>query len=393
MRFDGLASTNFTIAKYLSRKNFVYYVDHPYTWRDYLSADKSSSTFRRRKSYFSWFSKAAVDHEQLRIIVPFPVLPINWLPEGKFYRSMLAINEKLVSNKIKRILKGDGINDYIFINSWNFHYPNIAQYLTPRLKIYHCVDPLITAYDKRHGAVSEKILVGKSDMVICTSKALEREKKLMNKHTYFVPNAADLVLKYMEKSTTEGVHPSLKKTAYPVIGYIGAVERRFDFDLLFDVITKNTAMNFVFIGPVSKDVVPEWFFEQPNVQVLPPVTYEEVASCIIGFDVCIIPFKKDEVSDTIFPLKLFEYLGMGKPVVSTEFNLDLKEFTGNTVVYAANANAYTEGVKTALLKGNEEIEERLQIAKENTWQQRVDQIAELIANHLEREETYKKDGR
>ena len=67
-----------------------------------------------------------------------------------------------------------------------------------------------------------------------------------------------------------------------------------------------------------------------------------------GFDVAIIPFKKDEVSSAIFPLKLFEYMGSGRPVVSTDFNSDLKDFTGDTVPYCKDAAAFSAAIEIAL---------------------------------------------
>ncbi|MFC0320198.1 glycosyltransferase [Olivibacter oleidegradans] len=383
MRFDGLASTNLTIAKYLSNENAVYYVDHPYTWRDYFFSDKANSSFKCRKPFFSWFSKKVLMLEKLRLIIPSPVLPINWLPEGPVYRFFLKLNEKMIVRKIRAVLEKDGVTNYIFINSWNFHYPNIGRYLKADLYVYHCVDPLITPYDKKHGETSEKILVTESDVVICTSRALEREKKLLNRHTFFIPNAADLVLYYQKNRGKIVKHPAVNTIPYPRVGYIGAVERRLDFDLLYKVATKNSDMQFVFVGPVSHDVVPKWFFGQPNVHVIPAIRYEEVPACIASFDICIIPFKKDEVSDTIFPLKLFEYLGMGKPVVSTDFNLDLQEFTGNVVRFAACDIGFSDQLKEALINPQKGLEKRLHIAAQNTWQQRVSQFGDLVCECLD----------
>ncbi|WP_134087731.1 glycosyltransferase [Olivibacter sp. XZL3] len=382
MRFDGLASTNFTIARYLSEENTVYYVDHPYTWRDYFFSDGSTDAFLCRKPFFSWFSNKVLTLEKLRIIIPTPVFPINWLPEGRLYRFLLKLNEKLVARKIKSVLKKDGISNYIFINSWDFHYPSVGKYLNADLQVYHCVDPLITPYDKKHGEISEKLLVEASDLIICTSRSLQREKKLLNEHTFFIPNAADLVLQTHKDDLKIASHPGLSGIGYPRIGYIGAVERRFDFDLLYKVLNQNSDLNFVFVGPVSRDVVPTWFLEQQNVYILPSVRYEEVPSYIAQFDVCIIPFKKDEVSDTIFPLKLFEYLGMGRPVISTDFNMDLQEFTGKAVKYSAGSDSFSALIREALLHGHADVEMRLQVASANTWQRRAEQFADLIHDYL-----------
>jgi glycosyltransferase involved in cell wall biosynthesis len=102
-----------------------------------------------------------------------------------------------------------------------------------------------------------------------------------------------------------------------------------------------------------------------------------------GFDIALIPFKKDDVSATIFPLKLFEYLGAGKPVVATNFNPDLHEFTQDTVTYCNNATAFSMAINEALLNDNEQRkQERLHIASQNTWEKRGNELSELIASHL-----------
>jgi len=99
-----------------------------------------------------------------------------------------------------------------------------------------------------------------------------------------------------------------------------------------------------------------------------------------GFDVAIIPFKKDEVSSHIFPLKLFEYLGSGRPVVSTDFNPDLKDFTSDTVFYCKNAKEFSEALEAALKDTPLLQQKRLAIAADNTWEHRIMEHKGTIEN-------------
>src|SRR6202012_1361776 len=109
-------------------------------------------------------------------------------------------------------------------------------------------------------------------------------------------------------------------------------------------------------------------YQFPNMYFKGPVPYDMMPAVLKGFDVAIIPFKKDEVSSHIFPLKLFEYLGSGRPVVSTDFNPDLKEFTGETVRYCKSTGEFSQALDLALMDTELQQEKRLQVAADNTWE-------------------------
>lgn len=384
-RFDGnIKSTSLFIARNLAEKNQVYFIDYPFTLKDYISYMKTDVK-KERENKFSIFSDGLIDTDlpNLKIVITPPVLPINFLPEGFIFRALLWINELLITLRIKKIFRDKGIKDFIYINSFNFHYPRLARMIKPLLTVYHCVDPMIVPYDMKHGIISEKQLVLESDLVICTSVKLTQEKTLLNHNTYFVPNASDSDKGFREVNEDMPVHDKLQGIGPPVIGYLGTIERRMDYILLKKVVDQNKDKNFVFAGPIEEEYLSDPLFKSPNVFTTGAVPYLEVPQIINSFDLAIIPFKKDEVSRTIFPIKLFEYLSFGKPVISTDFNIDLKDFTGDLVDYCSDSNLFTDAINEALKSDNpQKAEERKQLAKQNTWKKRSDHISAILTEHL-----------
>ena len=384
-RLDSeIESTNYTTAKLLAKTNTVYYVENPYTLKDYWNA-RGTARYNLRKKHFSLFNTDLIETDTpgLSVIIPPVLLSINFLPEGRFFRSMLSINEYLIAFKLKRFIKKYNIRKYLYINSFNFHYPLLADRLEPVLQVYHCLDPLVLPFERKHGCKSEDIIIRKSDLVLCSSKQLYSEKQKLNPASYFIPNAADLSHSIKVLDPLLQVNSLLSEIQKPLIGYFGAIERRIDYSMLTEVISRNPARNFVFVGPVAEEFIPGGFRDMPNVKFTGPVPYHQMPSIVKGFDVALIPFKKDEFSRTIFPLKLFEYLGAGKPVVCTDFNPDLADFTEDTVAYCSSASEFSAAIDAALMNDNaDQKERRIAVASANTWEKRVDEMADVIFKGL-----------
>ncbi len=379
-KFDGeYQSAIFTLARQFARDHRVFYVDYPYTFTDCIKF-RNSSQYHIRRPHFS--KKAAgiiaTEHPNLKVVITPPLLPINFLAEGDMYRKLLKLNEAVIAARIKSVIQRFNIEDFIYINSFNFHYPGLADLINPSLRIYHSVDPLIIPYDMKHGIVSEKLLIEQSDLVVCTSRQLYLEKKELNPQTYFIPNAADIGHSRKAMLPELPLYPAVANLPKPVVGFIGNIERRMDFELLKQVVGKNPEKSFVFAGPVSQEFTPDWFFRTPNIHLIGKIPYNQLPAVLKGFDVALIPFKKDEVSATIFPLKLFEYLGAGKAVVATSFNEDLKNWTAGTVSYCDDPESFSQAINEALTSTEQQLNERLEVAANNTWEKRADAFRELF---------------
>jgi glycosyltransferase involved in cell wall biosynthesis len=387
-RFDApVESTSYTLAKELAKNNNqVFYIEYPYTLADKFKQGKTPEFRLRKKALLENDGIIESTTSNLYIVALPTVLSIHFLPEGKLYRKLLDYNESIIWKQLKRIIKKFSLREIIYINSFVFHYPNLVKHLNPKLSIYHCVDPVFTPYDARHGIISEKIIIDKSDLIICTSQQLYREKLLVHQHTYFVPNAADVDHSIKAADPDLHVHESLERIPKPIVGYFGNIERRIDYEMMRDVARQNENISFVFAGPMDKQLVPDYFFNIPNIYFTGRIPYNQMPNMLKGFDVAIIPFKKTEESTTVFPLKLFEYLGAGKPIVATDFNPDLNNFTEGLVSYCSNAATFSFAIKEALLNDSQQLKEkRIKLASQHTWDKRAVEFEIIIDKQLEKE--------
>ncbi|HEX7366400.1 MAG TPA: glycosyltransferase [Pelobium sp.] len=386
-KYDApIESTGYTIARHLAQHNQVFYVEYPATVKDYYQL-KESPEFSKKKDLYRKRSNGILntDLPNLKIVITRLLLSINFLPEGWLYRKLLAYNERLIVNRIKKVIKTFNISDFIFINSFNIHYPNVGKRLSPVLNVYHCVDPLVSGYDTKHGLLSEQEIVKHSDLIICTSKKLFKINSKRHSNVHFVPNAADFEHSNKANLASTPVLPVLQTFKKPIIGYLGNVEGRTNFELLTAVAEKNPEKSFVFVGPADEVYRKKLISKAKNIFLVDAVAYQKMPEVLKGFDVAIIPFKKDEFSATIFPLKLFEYLGSGKPVVATDFNTDLNEQTKNTVPYCANADEFSEAINDALSNDSADNKAaRLAVAKDNTWQKRADEFSDLLLKNIQK---------
>ena len=160
-----------------------------------------------------------------------------------------------------------------------------------------------------------------------------------------------------------------------IVGYFGAIAEWFDFDLVAKVAEAKPDLVFYFVGPIIQVEleVQSLESEYANIRFFPPVPHAEIPEILQAIDVCIIPFIKNSVTDAVSPVKLFEYLSAGKPVITSDLQ-ECKQYS--QVLIATSVSEFLEALDKALQKANDKdfCAELTAFAAQNTWTTRVNTI-------------------
>lgn len=169
----------------------------------------------------------------------------------------------------------------------------------------------------------------------------------------------------------------------PTIGYFGAFANWFDYKLLEEVACTCKEYDFLLIGWEYDDSLSRSNLKHlENVKIIGPIEYRVLPQYAKLFDVAIIPFKINEITESTSPIKLFEYMALGKPIVTTDMpECRLYE----TVLIAKGAESFIDQLGKALaLREDKEYLMKLNIcALENTWKAKAEDLVDLIQHERE----------
>jgi hypothetical protein len=165
----------------------------------------------------------------------------------------------------------------------------------------------------------------------------------------------------------------------PIIGYYGALASWFDYKMVGDVANMRKDWNIVLIGwDYDGSFANSGLKKLENVFVIPSIEYMRLPLYAQWFDVCTIPFKLNEVTESTSPVKLFEYMALGKPIVTTSMP-ECRKY--KSVLISMNTgkdfvSKIEEGLRDRKNKKYMEILKKE--ALENTWESKAEEISKLI---------------
>ena len=169
----------------------------------------------------------------------------------------------------------------------------------------------------------------------------------------------------------------------PIIGYYGALASWFDYEMLKYLAEQRPEYNIVLLGIKYDDSFDKAGLNKySNIYFLGSKSYEVLPNYASKFTVCTIPFLINDITQATSPLKLFEYMALGKPIVTTSMN-ECKKY--KSVILADNKEHFVENIDRAIDIVKNEDKEYYKILKqealENTWETKALKIIELLKHY------------
>lgn len=254
---------------------------------------------------------ASVEEYGIRAV---PALAIPTHPS----KPIRALNCWLVRRQLRRAapeLDGRATVSWISLPNWTTL--DVTRALRPRLVVYYCGEEF-AAVPQAHPSIreSERAVLAEADIVFATSRRLEMLCKQAGRDdTILAPVGVDLQA-FADAAAGRLDRPAdLRGLRGRVIGYLGGLNHKVDVPLLEAVVRAFPDDSVVILGSVEDPrCAPR---PAPNLYVLGERRYEEIAAYLQHFDVCLIPYVRNEFTDSVCPAKLNDYLAAGRSVVST----------------------------------------------------------------------------
>ena len=270
-------------------------------------------------------------------------------------------------------------NPFLYILTWNEQF--VVGFKSPQI-IYDYVDE-INIFDGKYAQLSRAHtkLVREARLVVTTAERLYQKVLPFRSDAILCPNGVDYNYFSSIKHSIVDLPPSdfapVIATGKPVVGYYGSLAFWLDYNLLIELALIRKDLSFVLIGPDRDNSLPAKLLSIPNVYWFGAKDYTELTHYLRYFDIGIIPFKLNEITHSASPLKLFEYMAGGKPVVITPMQESMR-YDG--VIVANNPGDFSQKIDQALkLKTDPDYLLRIDnTAQKSTWEVRARQILEAL---------------
>jgi glycosyltransferase involved in cell wall biosynthesis len=246
--------------------------------------------------------------------------------------------------------------------------------------VYHCIDEYTVGTSGRKKAVIaslEKNILEKADAVFANSLITWENKKKIAPQALRFPSGANV--EHFAQTQNATPHPQVIHSPKPVLMYAGSINEKIDIQLLIHLAKAQPNWSIVLIGQIYLGVDLDSINQLkilPNVQFVGNQPFDQLPNWFAAADVCLLPYVAGEATLYRSPLKLYEYLATGRPIIST-FHPEVDELADFVAI--AQPEDWVDTLKSILMKETDiKQKERLVEAKKHSWQVRVDGMLEAI---------------
>ena len=208
------------------------------------------------------------------------------------------------------------------------------------------------------------------DHIIYTAETLRTYLNGYEEKIFHISNGVNL--EHFQKANRD-IPEDFKNIPKPRVIYVGAIDEWFDVGLLYELASKRNNISFVIIGDPAIDL--SRISTLSNVFILGRKDYKDIPSFLYNSDIGIIPFKLDHpIVNSINPIKLYEYMACGLPVIATKWK-EL-EMISSPAYLAKGTGSFLKGLDEYLK--NYSREKSTEFSKSNSWESRYLEINKLI---------------
>jgi glycosyltransferase involved in cell wall biosynthesis len=295
-------------------------------------------------------------------------------------RLVRALNARILPALVKRAALKLGLKRPIL---WGYvpQAELLIETLDPSLIVYHCVDD-VSAHERIDSdsfLAAERRFAARADLVLASAPKLAERMRTLSDHVLYAPNVADTDL--FATALQEGeADPAMTRLPAPRIVFTGAISAvKLDVELLLALARAHRDWSLALVGPVGlgdplTDV--SELSAEPNVHLLGTRAYEQLPAVLRAGDAGLIPYARNELTNSIFPMKVYEYLAAGLPVVATALPAlaDVQD-----VIAAPDHASFIASLERELAADDRvHREARSHRAREHSWQARLREIADAI---------------
>jgi UDP-galactopyranose mutase len=262
----------------------------------------------------------------------------------------------------------------------------VARALQPGAIVYDCMDELSAFRMAPPDLIErERELLAHADTVFTGGPSLYRAKRDLHSFAHCFPSSVDA--KHFAKAKRGPDAPDQAHLPGPRLGFYGVIDERMDLDILDTLAARRPRWQIVLVGPVVK-IDPASLPNRPNLHYLGQRGYDELPRYLAGWDVCLMPFARNDSTKFISPTKVLEYMAADRPIVSTPIT-DIAEPYGDIVYLGGTARAFVDACDRALGASGAERRERQSLARDvlsqTSWDRTVRSMGSILDSLLERD--------